>query len=194
MSRSDLPLILVLAADVVLCLGMVIYRKPLAGWSVARSRFWRNRPHAQRINEAAYHTETHRRISLAAVDASVLNGAFVKTIGLKALDEDQRFPNSKRVSRTIRELLQDGSIFEDELPRVVNHFYDPVHNIPLTIPFTDSSLAFFRQRTSSPSLRRHSPYKGPKLTESCLSDADSPPGSPYLPRGPAHLSGAKYGA
>src|SRR5439155_9208418 len=27
-----------------------------------------------------------------------------------------------------------------------------------------------------------------------LSDADSPPGSPYLPRGPAHLSGAKYGA
>src|SRR5439155_1339543 len=83
---------------------------------------------------AVYHTETHRRISLAAVDASVLNGAFVKTIGLKALDEDQRFPNSKRVSRTIRELLQDGSIFEDELPRVVNHFYDPVHNTQLTIP------------------------------------------------------------
>src|SRR5438046_4843843 len=26
----------------------------------------------------------------------------------------------------------------------------------------------------------HSPYKGPKLTESCLSDADPPPGSPYL--------------
>jgi hypothetical protein len=40
----------------------------------------------------------------------------------------------------------------------------------------------------------HSPYKGPKLTESCLSDGDSPPGSPYLPRGPAHLSGAKYEA
>ena len=103
-------------------------------------------------------------------------------------------PNEGYARRTIRELLQDGSIFEDELPRVVNHFYDPVHNIPLTIPFTDSSLAFFRQRTSSPSLRRHSPYKGPKLTESCLSDADSPPGSPYLPRGPAHPSGAKYGA
>jgi hypothetical protein len=51
-STSDLPLMLVLAADVVLCTGMVIYRKPLAGWSVARSRCWRNRPHAQRINEA----------------------------------------------------------------------------------------------------------------------------------------------
>ncbi len=85
----------------------------------------------------AYHAETHQRISRAAVNASVLNSDIVKTIGLKALDEDQRFPNSKRVSRSIRGLLQDGSIFEDELPRVVNHFYEPVHNIPLTIPFTD---------------------------------------------------------
>ena len=32
------------------------------------------------------------------------------------------------------------------------------------------------------------------MTESCLSDGDSPPGIPYLPRGPAHLSGAKYEA
>ena len=27
------------------------YRKPLARWQVARSRLWRNRPHAQRIHE-----------------------------------------------------------------------------------------------------------------------------------------------
>ena len=30
---------------------MLVYRKPLARWQVARSRLWRNRPHAQRIHE-----------------------------------------------------------------------------------------------------------------------------------------------
>src|SRR5437016_11622824 len=31
--------------------AMLAYRKPLARWQVARSRLWRNRPHAQRIHE-----------------------------------------------------------------------------------------------------------------------------------------------
>ena len=31
--------------------AMLVYRKPLARWQVARSRLWRNRPHAQRIHE-----------------------------------------------------------------------------------------------------------------------------------------------
>ena len=31
--------------------AMLVYREPLARWQVARSRLWRNRPHAQRIHE-----------------------------------------------------------------------------------------------------------------------------------------------
>ena len=31
--------------------AMLVYRKPLARCQVARSRLWRNRPHAQRIHE-----------------------------------------------------------------------------------------------------------------------------------------------
>src|SRR5947208_116818 len=34
--------------------AMLVYRKPLARWQVAHSRFWRNRPHAQRIHEVTH--------------------------------------------------------------------------------------------------------------------------------------------
>ena len=33
--------------------AMLVYRKPLARWQVARSRLWRDRPYAQRIHEAS---------------------------------------------------------------------------------------------------------------------------------------------
>ena len=34
--------------------AMLVYRKRLSRWQVAHSRFWRDRPHAQRIHELSH--------------------------------------------------------------------------------------------------------------------------------------------
>ena len=51
MSRADTLVVLCWIATGVGYGAMLAYRKPLARWQVARSRLWRNRPHAQRIHE-----------------------------------------------------------------------------------------------------------------------------------------------
>jgi len=51
MSGNDTLVLLCWIATGVGYGAMLVYRKPLARWQVARSRLWRNRPHAQRIHE-----------------------------------------------------------------------------------------------------------------------------------------------
>ena len=51
MSRADTLVVLCWIATGVGYGAILVYRKPLARWQVARSRLWRNRPHAQRIHE-----------------------------------------------------------------------------------------------------------------------------------------------
>jgi hypothetical protein len=84
----------------------------------------------------AYETETHRALSGAAVDSSVLaspDGSMVD-LGLKGItDTSQTFPDSSGEPKIVRDLIRDGARFEDNFPRPRNHFYDPVNNRPLTI-------------------------------------------------------------
>jgi len=49
-------------------------------------------------------------------------------MGLKLTD---KFKNTDGKDRNISELIGDGSNFEDNLPRPLNHFYDPLHDAPL---------------------------------------------------------------
>src|SRR5262249_17740910 len=52
MTIGELILALGYVLVTALWIGIVIYRKPLARRSVVRSRFWRNRPNAERVHEA----------------------------------------------------------------------------------------------------------------------------------------------
>ena len=89
----------------------------------------------------AYETPTHRALSEQAVEKSVLrtNGTVLEALGLKPLyglsdprrGENEKFPSGEK-QKDIFDLVGDGSVFEDDLPRPINHFYDPVNNQPLT--------------------------------------------------------------
>jgi len=91
-------------------------------WSVFVSNIW------------AYEVETHQDISEAAALLSVLERSdLLSEIGLNlGLDDpDMKLPNSKGVDKTIKLLIRDGAKFEDNFPRFLNHFYDPLQNRPL---------------------------------------------------------------
>ncbi|MGH9719771.1 MAG: hypothetical protein ACRD8O_06130 [Bryobacteraceae bacterium] len=74
---------------------------------------------------AAYEPETHAVISGAAVGASRLglDAAILKDLGI---EPTQTFRNSKGDSASITGLVQDGARFEDDFPRSLNHFYNPL--------------------------------------------------------------------
>jgi len=82
----------------------------------------------------AHELQTHRDITAAAADRSVLSLSpnVLKDLGIdKNFDDNaQQFPNSKNKKGSILDLLQDGSAFEDTItlvpPRVTKHFYNPV--------------------------------------------------------------------
>lgn len=79
----------------------------------------------------AYGIPTHRTLSERAVAASVLgkDRTVLYNLGVSA---NQQFPNFKGREETINELVKDGAEFEDNLPRPLHHFYDPVNDRPLT--------------------------------------------------------------
>ena len=88
------------------------------------------------VNAYAYETETHRAISGAAVDASVIavSNGVMTDLGLNAIDDvSQQFPSSNGSPQTVRDLIGSGAIFEDSSLRPRHHFYDPLNNRPLTI-------------------------------------------------------------
>jgi hypothetical protein len=82
----------------------------------------------------AYEVNTHRDMSIAALKASILSdpsGQLLMNLGLDInnLGLDPSNPDNKPIqSRTIREWIGYGSIVEDDFPRSINHFYDPLHN------------------------------------------------------------------
>jgi hypothetical protein len=84
----------------------------------------------------AYELETHRRLTrLAFEDASTAPGTFAAEVG-HVLDSFLRGFDGRLL--TASEWVQEGSVREDdtlstfELARVRHHFYDPVHDQPLT--------------------------------------------------------------
>ena len=84
----------------------------------------------------SYEIETHQEISQKALDSSMVttDETVLTNLGLQPLSAKQKFLNSQGVQHRIDELIQDGAGFEDNLPgsRFVHHFYDPVHDLPLT--------------------------------------------------------------
>jgi hypothetical protein len=89
----------------------------------------------------AYEILTHANLSRNAAEKSVLGdnsaAGVLSSIGLYLPIQDdvnQTFPNSMNENRSILELIQDGASFEDNFPRFLNHFYDPLNNRPLTLP------------------------------------------------------------
>lgn len=88
------------------------------------------------IQGMGYEEPTHVDMSREAAKASVLNietGA-LSSLRLKDIEDgSQKFSNSRGDLRTIIELIQDGANFEDTNKRPLNHFFDPIRNIPLTV-------------------------------------------------------------
>lgn len=80
----------------------------------------------------AYEQPTHRKMSEAAANASILvkDATVMQNLGIKSSDS---FLNSKNSKKSIVELIQDGADFEDNTPRPVNHFYDPLNDRPLIV-------------------------------------------------------------
>jgi len=81
----------------------------------------------------AYEEQTHRGLSQAAVEASVLKGdpTVLDSLGLEPFDAPNQFRNYRNDPGSIRELVQDGSAFEDEPGiRVRHHFYNPLTGRP----------------------------------------------------------------
>ncbi|HKV96976.1 MAG TPA: hypothetical protein VJR90_05750 [Gammaproteobacteria bacterium] len=102
----------------------------------------------------AYEPGTHQRLSEQAVRQSILGtkDGILGDLDLKEFSEPtQVFPNPQRdqsillgpdgklytapVSDTILDLIKSGAALEDEFPRSLFHFYDPVpgHYDPLNI-------------------------------------------------------------
>lgn len=90
----------------------------------------------------AYEVETHRDLSSAAVDGSVLaTPSTLSRLGLRPLstfNEGQKFPQSGGsldVALTIRELFRFGAGWEDDLAasQALRHFYDPVNDRALDL-------------------------------------------------------------
>ena len=94
----------------------------------------------------SYEQPTHVKLSEQATKASVLGKLDEKvliSLGLKPSIEDpsQVFPNAKNNPRRIIDLVTDGADFEDSDSRSINHFYDPVHNVPLSVPLIPTYMS-----------------------------------------------------
>ncbi|MGR9107846.1 MAG: hypothetical protein ACU843_13030 [Gammaproteobacteria bacterium] len=85
-----------------------------------------------------YQIVTHTQISDLAVKLSALKNDpdFLNDIGLPSVSAKEQFENQYGEKRSINQLIRDGSRFEDDGTRAVNHFFDPYNDRPLTIyPF-----------------------------------------------------------
>jgi hypothetical protein len=100
------------------------------------------------LNVNAYEVDTHSEVlTRQAANQSVLtNSATLGELGLDKgiTDTAQQFPNSAGRSRTIRELLEDGSRFEDTIfptLRPLRHFYNPLTGLGLGIPLLPTFMS-----------------------------------------------------
>lgn len=103
----------------------------------------------QTYNTSGYEVATQEQLSREAVDISILtNSAFQSQLGLKPpRDPSQTFLNFKPSDgpRTVIELVQDGSKYEDDGFRAREHFFNPLNgyalfNVPGFVPSPDWTL------------------------------------------------------
>ena len=74
----------------------------------------------------AYETRTHAKLSAEAVTYTILN---TDSDFLNLINPDPGIFSIESITT----LISDGAIYEDDDKRPLNHFYDPVHDIPLRI-------------------------------------------------------------
>jgi len=124
----------------------------------------------------AYEANTHRDLSAAAADGSILNDPnVVARLGLRfPIGSDrQKFPNSRGDFASVRSLIIDGAEFED-LPaiRALNHFYDPTTDsgLLLTSPYWAIDDGLIPAPFQSYSLRRAHGYQFQSLTNPSASE------------------------
>jgi hypothetical protein len=83
----------------------------------------------------AYDPVTHQKISAQAFSASTLanDPMILDSMGLPPLATNPTFPNSVYFpeQKTINELFEDGAKFEDDFPRSINHFFNPLTGLGL---------------------------------------------------------------
>ncbi len=74
-----------------------------------------------------YKEKTHERLSLESAAVSQLQNdpELLVKLGLKLTD---KFKNTEGADRNISELIGDGAKFEDNFPRSLNHFFDPLND------------------------------------------------------------------
>jgi len=88
----------------------------------------------------AYEQDTHRELSKFSILQSSLATTTNNVLTDFGLNPDitplsqQRFPNSKGVPKSVIDLIQDGAEFEDNFPRSIQHFYDPIRDKGLQHP------------------------------------------------------------
>jgi hypothetical protein len=83
----------------------------------------------------AYEVVTHQDLSEQSVGMSVLasNSEMLTNLGLQSLTKKQKFPNSKGDPKNIVELFRDGAGFEDNFPRSLHHFFNPINGKALSL-------------------------------------------------------------
>ena len=80
----------------------------------------------------AYEQPTHENMSESALVRSdiAVTGNLLTQLGLDPYSSNKTFLDPKTMSKqlTINELIRQGAKFEDNTPRFLNHFYDPINN------------------------------------------------------------------
>jgi len=98
----------------------------------------------------AYEPPTHQTLSGQAVERSVLrsDGTVLTNLGLNPLLQganipqrtgNEKFPSGGK-EKDIFDLVGDGSVFEDNGARALNHFYNPLDNTGISNPSPDWAL------------------------------------------------------
>lgn len=84
------------------------------------------------IDSLAYNVSVHVNISEAAFSVSNLTEqpSILSNLGVTATSQ---FPNSAKVPKTVLTLIKDGAAFEDDFPRPLNHFFDPISGAALSV-------------------------------------------------------------
>ena len=96
-----------------------------------------------------YEILTHQQVlTRQAANQSVLqtDPRVLRGFGLEKsiTDTTQKFPNSRAQDRTVRELLEDGSRFEDDVVPILGftkHFYNPLTGLGLNVPSLPTQTA-----------------------------------------------------
>ena len=93
---------------------------------------------------SAYEVPTHENMSESALARSdIATGNVLAQLGLDPYSSNEIFTNPQTFNKniTIVKLVRQGANFEDNIPRFLNHFYDPINNSGLGVMNTSPGWA-----------------------------------------------------